>query len=377
MNRSSQTVIFLGNGRCYHTLDWFRSAQLLLPSSPPILVTDLIDGESFEKLITDSDLVVKLFIIDKWLLNKQSRFGNVWRNIFKFLVLPLQILKFRKILKNYHNPIVHAHTMYYTMISRFSSCNYVSTPQGGELLVRPYESSMYKSFARIALSKASHITVDSIAMRESLSTLFGLKSVVIQNGIDLESINKFSFVSNVRKKVVSIRGFSAEYQLDYLFCARKNLNAEIPLYFCYPFVEIGYKNSLVHEILDIDRDLGRLSRMDLYQLLLSAKLVISIPYSDSSPRSVYEAIFCGCFVAATYDSWVSQLPSCMASRVIVVDLKSSSWLQDAIDYVDNNINIPYIPSLEAIHMFDQKQSMLKIYKEIYPMMDYLMDKYDA
>ena len=69
MNRSSQTVIFLGNGRCYHTLDWFRSAQLLLPSSPPILVTDLIDGESFEKLITDSDLVVKLFIIDKWLLN--------------------------------------------------------------------------------------------------------------------------------------------------------------------------------------------------------------------------------------------------------------------------------------------------------------------
>ena len=97
-----------------------------------------------------------------------------------------------------------------------------------------------------------------------------------------------------------------------------------------------------------------------------AKLAISIPISDSSPRSVYEAIFCGCIVAVTDGEWVSQLPACMASRVIAVDVQSKTWLQDAIDYCDSNINFHYVPSAQALDLFDQKRSMARFYKEIYP-----------
>ena len=40
-------IIFLGNGRCFHTLDWFHSAQRLRPENPPVLVTDLVESESW------------------------------------------------------------------------------------------------------------------------------------------------------------------------------------------------------------------------------------------------------------------------------------------------------------------------------------------
>ena len=107
-------------------------------------------------------------------------------------------------------------------------------------------------------------------------------------------------------------------------------------------------------------------RLEMYKLMLSAKLVISIPASDSSPRSVYEAIFCGCFAVVTHNEWLDLLPDCMASRIIVADISSPTWLKDAIKYAEDSRNRPYVPSSAALELFDQKQSMYKIYNNIYP-----------
>ncbi|MEE9604558.1 MAG: glycosyltransferase [Candidatus Scalindua sp.] len=365
MISDTKTIIFLGNGRCYHTLDWFRSAQRLRPEKPPVLVTDLVESESYEKLIKPTDLVGKLFILDRYLIKKQSRIGNVWRNILKLLVLPIQIIKLRKLVKKFDNPVIHAHAMYYIALARFSSCKYIATPQGSELLIRPYRSYAYKLFSQVSFSRASIITVDSNAMRESLVKLFGLDATIIQNGIDIDAIGQLHDANVPRQKVVSIRGFDPNYQIGFLLDTRNRTIPDLPIHFCYPFIEMGYKTTMSTKLIDADIDLGRLPRFDLYRLLLATKLVISIPVSDSSPRSVYEAIFCGCFVAVTNGDWVSQLPACMASRVIVVNLQSKTWLQDSIDYADSNINRPYVPSSHALDLFDQKRSMSRCYEEMF------------
>lgn len=47
MISDTKTIIFLGNGRCFHTLDWFRSAQRPRPENPPVLVTASVENESW------------------------------------------------------------------------------------------------------------------------------------------------------------------------------------------------------------------------------------------------------------------------------------------------------------------------------------------
>jgi len=353
-------------------MDWFHNAQRNNPSDPPALITDLIDGESFQKLVRPEDRVEKLHILDGFLCRSQSRAGNAWRNTVKLLVLPFQILRLRRILRRYGNAIIDAHSMYYIVLARFSGRSYVATPQGSELLVRPHRSFLYRHFAKLGLSGASAIVVDSVAMRRSLAEVFGLKAHIIQNGIDVEAIaalQKGSSAGNTaspRSTVVSLRGMSPNYQIDRLVDARNDSAKDTPLYFSYPFEEAEYKRLVSAKLTALDRDFGRLSRADYYDLLFTARLVISIPKSDSSPRSVYEAIFCGCFVAVTPAEWIKLLPACMAARVIVVDLSSRTWLPDALEFAAANVHKPYVPSAEALELFDQKRSSLRYYREIYP-----------
>lgn len=372
MNNSKTTIMFLGNGRCFHTMDWFHSAQKYSPSNPPTLITDLIDGESFSKLITPSDRVEKLQILDRVLFKKQSRAGNVWRNLVKMLALPLQILKLRKLLRRYENPVIHAHSMYYIVLARFSGCKYVATPQGSELLVRPYHSILYRMFAKLGLANASEIVVDSVAMANSATELFGRQAGIIQNGIDVDGIVALQAATTAqqtagfRKHIVSLRAIAPNYQIDRIIKARNETSADLAIQFCYPFVEAEYKSLVWERLGENDKDLGRLSRPDLHRLLLNTRLVLSVPKSDSSPRSVYEAIFCGCFVCVTRVDWVNHLPPCMAERVFVADLSSDTWFRNALEFVAANIHKRYVPSSQALEMFDQKQSMAKYYQDVYP-----------
>jgi hypothetical protein len=359
-------ILFLGNGRCYHTMDWFRSAQQLSGDNPPVFITDLICSESFEVLLRPTDRLNRLVVIDSLLFRSQSRAGDIWRNLLKLLFLPLQALKLRRLLRAYKSPVVHAHSVYYVVLARLAGCRFVATPQGSEVLVRPYRSKAYRLFSGFGLAGAGSITVDSESMRSALFSLFRLESRVVQNGIDVGAIAALSIKSPSREKLVSIRGYSENYRIDLILDARQRSFPSMGISFCYPFVEGGYKALLAPRHISADEDLGRLSRGDLYQLLLQTLLVVSIPQSDSSPRSVYEAIFCGCCLAVTEAPWVDHLPSCMRSRLVIVDLASDEWLADAWKAALRITAVPYSPSEEALDLFDQQRSMRRIYEEIYP-----------
>ena len=254
MGSRTQEVIFLGSGRCYHTMDWFRSAQALRPQAAPTLVTDLIEGESFERLVAPSDRVERLMVIDAVLLKKQSRAGDIWRNLVKLLLLPIQAVKLRGILRRYEAPVVHAHSMYYVAMARLASCSYVATPQGSEVLVRPFRSRAYRAFSRFALAGASRISVDSDAMQRVIRELFGLDSTLVQNGIDIGAIRRLGAQTGDRDKLVSIRGLTENYRIREILDARNVQAPAVPLHFCYPFSDAEYVLDLEPKFVAADRN---------------------------------------------------------------------------------------------------------------------------
>lgn len=358
-------IVILGGARDYHALDWYRTVKKLMPSTNVILLTDLIGGEGFDVIVNESDRVEKLFIIDKFLFKGQSRAGNIWRNIFKLLVLPIQIFYLKKYKREHPNSVFHAHPMYYMFLCWLSGIEFIGSPQGDEILIRPYRSKLYRYFAKKALQAAKYVTVDSINMQKGIEQLSGIHALVYQYGIDVESLQQLQ--STKRDKIASIRGMLPLYRIQEIIEARnrsKILSHE-PISFIYPYYDEAYYTRMKKILISDDQDLGRLDKDAMYQLLLESFLIVSIPESDSSPRSVYESIFLGCCVAVTYNPWIESLPSCMKNRLYIVDLDDPLWLEKAFEFAQKCVLVPYVPSEKALEMFDQRRSIGKVIEKLY------------
>jgi hypothetical protein len=356
-------IIFVGNGRDFHAIDWYRNIKKLA-GERVYYATDLLESESYARLLDENDKVLPLFNIDKFLFRKQSDFGNKWRNMVKFFFLPVQVKKLKKISQRFPEAIYHAHTMYYLMVCMRAGVKYIGSPQGDEVLIRPYQSDIYRKYAVEALSAADALIVDSLNMKNGIAKLSGKNAFVVQYGIDTAGIEMIS-QSGTRTKITSIRAWYPLYRISEIIKARKILNDQ-PLTFFYPFLEEGYKTQIKNTLTDADEDLGRLpSKNDLYKVLKQTLLAISIPESDSSPRSVYESIFCGCIVATTYNPWIENVPECMHQRIIVVDLENKFWLKDALEAAKEKIKHPFVPSEEALNIFDQERSMKFVLSQYY------------
>lgn len=364
-------LVFLCGARDFHAMDWYKSAKELLRGKDVFILTDLIEGESFKKLINQDDKVFRLIILDKFLLKKQSKFGNLWRNIIKLLVFPTQVLLVKRFSKKYPDAIYHAHSMYYLFLGWASGIKYVGTPQGSDILIKPFSSKFYKYFTVKALKAAKAITVDSQAMKRKIIELTGLNAQIIQNGIDLESINSFlgeDLSKEIpRKQLLSMRGFTPLYRISEILQSRNSSlkYADLSINFIYPFYEEVYKRSIEILFKEVDGDLGRVDRNRMYSLMSRTKLTFSIPISDSSPRSVYESIFCGCAVAIVHHPYYDVLPDCMRSRIILINLDDKNWFDKAVEKADLIVKNQFVPSVEAINLFDQKESFRKIEKLLF------------
>ena len=358
-------IIFVASARDYHAMDWFHSIKSLCPNLRIAIATDLIEGEGFSKIVSHDDEVLLLFPLDKFLLSDQSGIGNLWRNIIKLAILPLLAFKLRSLSKSIENAVFHAHSMYYIMLCWLAGIKFIGTPMGSDVLVRPEHSRIYRFFTVRSLRAASVITVDSIALQEKIIQLCGVLSVVIQNGIDTNSTRPARESRYKRSRVLSIRGCAPNYRILELLKARNRSALMHPLNFIYPFQEREYHDIISSEFKEFDQDYGRVEKERMYQLLSDTLLVISIPTSDSSPRSVYEAIFSGCCVAVSYGKWIEGLPKCMLSRLFVVDLESQSWFEDAILFAENVTSIGFVPSVEAIKCFDEIETMKSVCRQFY------------
>lgn len=364
MSSFDKTVVILGGARDFHAIDWYRTVIRICPQREVVFITDLFGGEGYIDLSKPEDKIFSLFVLDKYLFSRQFRGSNIWRNLIKLIFLPIQAIKLRRILNNFPDYIVHAHPMYYMAVCLFAGVEYIGTPQGSEILVRPVRSRIYRFFAKKVLRSARVLTVDSQQMKDGIQSIAGVNAHIFQNGINIDEIKKYD-AQKKRERVVSIRGIDELYRISDIIESRNKNSSLVPLTFIYPFADASYIASL-RRLFDVhDQDLGRLEKDQMYSLLSESLLVISIPRSDSSPRSVYESIFAGACVAVTYNKWIDVLPPCMRSRVFVVELSDDQWFSKAISYAQQIVNTPFIASKEAIELYDENVSIGKVIEQLY------------
>lgn len=359
-------IFFVASAYDYHAFDWYNSIKKInMENNDLYYVTDLYESEGFENLVGPEDKVIEMCIIDRFLLKRQSRYANIWRNMVKILFVPFQVKKLKDIADKNPNAIFHALSMYYMFLCFLAGVEFIGTPQGSEVLVRPFRSGIYRFFAKKTLTAAQTVIVDSIRMQQKIFDLCGKTAEVVQFGIDTETIRKVSENRQDRSIVLSIRGMTPLYRIEEILKGRDNSDDRPPIHFIYPFIDESYKENLEKRFQKTDVDLGKLPKMDLFETLAKTKLTISIPISDSSPRSVYEAIFSGCGVAATDNPWIEALPECMRQRVLIVDINDGKWFQKAFTWAESLSKDPFRATKEATEMFDHIETKRKFAREYY------------
>jgi hypothetical protein len=365
MTASRQGIYFVASARDYHAVDWYRAVKKLCPGRPVGIVTDLVQGEGFERIVDERDEVVVLFPADRLLMTRQSRLGNLWRNIVKMAALPIIAVRLNRFSARHGRPILHAHSMYYIFLCWAARVSYIATPMGSDVLVRPDQSWAYRLCTILSLRRADVVTVDSVALVEKIQQLAGVTSELIQNGIDAPATRGGRERSGFRPRVVSVRGVDPNYRILELVEARNRTRPDVPLELLYPFQEEGYRARVRSELRAGDVDHGRLGKAQLFEVLADTRLVISIPISDSSPRSVYEAIFCGCIVAVVPGQWIDVLPASMRARLYLVDLASPTWFADALAFAEVTSRVPFVPDQPALDAYDEETSMKLVCRRFY------------
>ncbi len=358
-------IIFLCGARDFHAMDWYRSGKKKLGREHVAVMADIISAEGMESLLQPGDELIRLCILDHWLFRRQSRIGDVWRNVLKLIMLPLQVRKIKKYHRKNPDSLYYAHGIYYMQIAAKADVPFVGTPQGSEILVRPYRSRFYKKFAIQALRAAKYVTVDSLSMQKSAEFFSGVRPLVIQNGIDVKFIMEYLKQSEQPDRDVwlSIRGLTPLYRAKEILNAR-NVSLEYnehPITLVYPFCDEQYVEEVKHMMYKSDILLGRLQRKDLYSMLRKTEMVFSIPLSDSSPRSVYESIFLGCPVIITRNTYVEALPQNMKDRIVIADIGERGWFDKAVKVATEIARRPFRPTEENMEMFDQEVCFEKVY----------------
>ena len=367
---NNNPIYFIASARDYHAVDWYKTIKELNRDRLVLIISEIIKGEDCNKIVNDEDVIL-VFGLDKFLFTKQSYIGSLWRNFLKLIISPLFIIKIKQLYRKNPNSIFHAHSMYYIFICWLSSIRFIATPMGSDVLVRPNHSLFYKIFTSMALRKASIITVDSHHLYLKVKELSNSESHLIQNGIDCVGTGLYRQSINNRCRCVSARAIDINYRIKELVHSRNIFMPELKLDFIYPYYENSYLKTVRSLFQVNDSDFGKLNKDQMYQLFSESCLVISIPTSDSSPRTVYEAIFCGACVAVSYNSWIDSLPFCMKDRLIVIDLSDPNWLKQAWSFASKKSKTVYIPSKEAVQIFDQYESMKIMNDKFYSRIPYV------
>ena len=366
MNKQkAKRVVFLCGSKDFHAMDKFHLTAEILGYDNVTLVTDTFEGEGQKSLIKPEYKVTALCIIDQFTVTGHSVISNIWRNALKIAILPLQVWRLRNIYRKDEPIIFHAIPMYYMLLCYFARIRYIGTPQGSEILVRLGRSKIYKYFAIKAITGADKIIVDSIAMKDTIKSLCDVESLLIKNGFNTSFSLSFQAEEKNRSRVLSIRGLHELYRIAEIILARNNSQSKSRMDFVFVAKNEAYLEKIKELLSPVDKIHGMLSRENLYSLLAETILVISIPSSDSSPRSVYESIFCGAVVAMTYSGYYDELPHCMRQRIYLVNLESETWFDDALEFARTIVKHPYIPSSEALEISDQNKLINKVIEVAY------------
>ena len=154
--------------------------------------------------------------------------------------------------------------------------------------------------------------------------------------------------------IFSPRGLDDIYNIDVILASLKIIKKQglsVKCMFSFAFGESSLeKLKILAHKLDVEDDviwLGRLTYDEMAVHYNAADIVVSIPSSDSSPKSVYEAMFCKKPVVVTNLEWSHEI-SHNCSCILRVDVRSVRQLASAVKYLVNNPESARVLSCNAL-----------------------------
>jgi glycosyltransferase involved in cell wall biosynthesis len=297
--------------------------------------------------------ILYVYGILTWLLNLIHSNSHRLHKFNKFISKPIYTYRLKKYVKKYKIDIVHAHSTYQGWIASDldKDTKVIFTPMGSDVIIHAQSNPIYKYMAKKAFQRADIVTNDSKIQQEKGFLLGANKknNHIIQNGVDSKlfypkenKLREQLSIKNNEFLLFSPRGLDEIYNIDKILCCIRELTKkkyEIKCMITYPF---GQKKllklkQLVTE-LDIEEHIiwiGGVNYSDMPLYYNAADLIISIPSSDSSPKSVYEAMFCQKPVIVSDIDWVYENVG-NKNCVIKTDLKKESNLQEEIIKIIEN-----------------------------------------
>ncbi len=289
--------------------------------------------------------------------------------------------KIDKIIRENDIDIIHAHNLYQGFICSFikSKVPIVFTPMGSDIIIHAQQNFLYKFMAKNAFKRADIVTGDSLLIQKR-GLLVGAnknKNYIIQNGVDSKKF--FPKISNIRKSlnieeddflIFSPRGLDDIYNIRKIIEVVALLNQQGIKVKCMISYGFGENNlSLLKKcaadlnIEDLIVWIGSLEYDDMPDYYNSADVIVSIPDSDSSPKTVYEAMFCKKPVVVSDLDWVNEILG-DKNCVIKVDHKSNESIKDSIIRLYEGYNYRERISKNALNVskrfFDYYENMKKM-----------------
>lgn len=243
------------------------------------------------------------------------------RHLNKFLSAIDLIKKVNVLMREHNFDIIHSVALYYGYIASYIKTDVakIYTQQGSELLVRADKNFVYRHMARRVFSTVDCVTGDSEAIqRKGLE--YGAKlenNYIIQNGVDLDIFKRKKSITSEKNRIIKIfspRALDDLYNIDIIIRAlailKYEFSKQIICEFAFGFgVENLPKLKALAENLRVNDNivwLGYLKHDQIVEKFQSSDVVVSVPSSDSSPRSVYESMACGTVTVISRLPWTNE-----------------------------------------------------------------------
>ena len=275
-------------------------------------------------------------------IETKSRHFNKLNSILKYKY------KIEKVIKDENIEIIHCVALYYSFLSTFLNTNIpiIYTTQGSEILIRSQNNFFYKYMAKKVFTKVDIITNDSKTIQNAGFKLGAKKenNYIIQNGVDLSIFN--TSVENIRKSkllieddiflIYSPRGFIPLYNItdiiEALFLLKQE-NINFKCMFAFAFGEEYLEN---YKILIAKYKLeehiiwnGYLEHSEMAKYYFAADVTVSVPSSDSSPKSVYESMACETPVIVSNLPWTNEYLT-ENKNIVKVKVNSPKQIKNAL-----------------------------------------------
>jgi len=335
-------ILYLASSSDWHIDLW---AQYFTKHHSVYLFSDkenYLDDQPFEGVVVNHSAGLLGSVLNFFGITSHKLF-----QINKLISAKYYAFKIDALIKSKKIEVVHAHNLYYGYVASFlkSQVPVIFTPMGSDIIIHAQENLIYKHMARRAFYKAALVTGDSLLVQKRGYKVGAKveKNHIIQNGVDSSifypkdnSIKKDFHVTKDEFLIFSPRAITRLYNIDIIIDSLYKLKESNHRFKCMFSFAFGgeYYSELKQKVIALGLEnyviwLGYIKYEDMQLYYNASDLVISVPSSDSSPKSVYEAMFCGKPIIISDLEWSHELLDELEC-VCRVDVRNADQLYGSI-----------------------------------------------